>query len=192
MNEYLSEFQKCGGARTFEVLIRSNGRDYTDYRDKLTSKYAWAVPDDKAIELIVRYSPIVEIGAGTGYWASLIQAQGGVVFPFDSHVPGVKTNPYRHAVTYTSVLTGSIEVLDKLSNFALFLCWPPYDDSFAYDALKRYRGDTLIYIGEDAYGCTANMAFFDEVSKHWLSIEEHRLPQWDGIHDYLNIYKRIR
>ena len=180
-NEYLAEFQSSN----------NDGLDFgqSKLRSRLVEKYAWAIPDERAIRLIVKYSPIVEIGCGTGYWARLITDNGGIVFPFDSHVPGIDTNPYRHKVTYVDILKGSIEVLDKLKNFNLFLCWPPMD-SFAYDALRRYQGDTLIYIGENEYGCTADRKFFKELNK-WKMIVKHRLPRWYGIHDYLTIYKRI-
>jgi hypothetical protein len=162
----------------------------SDKRRNLVVRYAWAVPDEHAIEIILKYSPIVEIGCGTGYWASLIASKGGIVFPYDAHVPGIDRNPYEHEITYCNVLRGSIEVLDKLK-FTLFLCWPPHNNSFAYDALMRYRGDTLIYVGEDEYGCTADRTFFKELSRHWKFIEGHKLPQWDGIYDYLEVHKRI-
>jgi hypothetical protein len=31
-------------------------------------KYGWAVPDALALQCIARVGPIVEIGAGKGYW----------------------------------------------------------------------------------------------------------------------------
>ena len=48
-------------------------------RQKLVRKFAWAIPDQKAINLCCKYSPLIEIGAGTGYWASLISKQNGKI-----------------------------------------------------------------------------------------------------------------
>lgn len=34
----------------------------------LTDKYAWAIPDDRALNILQAYQPLVEIGCGKGYW----------------------------------------------------------------------------------------------------------------------------
>lgn len=31
-------------------------------------KYAWCVPDERALKVLAHFAPIVEIGAGKGYW----------------------------------------------------------------------------------------------------------------------------
>lgn len=161
-------------------------------RHNLASQYAWAIPNEEAIETLVKYSPIVEIGAGTGYWASLVREAGGVIFPFDSAPPHKGTNAFRHKVEFMAVLEGSVEVLDRFRDFTLFLCWPPYNESLAYNALKRFKGKYLIYVGEGAYGCNGTNEFFDELKENWKEIKTVRIPQWDGIHDYFEIYERKR
>lgn len=35
----------------------------------LVEKFAWAIPDNRSLRIIAEFSPIVEIGAGKGYWA---------------------------------------------------------------------------------------------------------------------------
>jgi len=42
-----------------------------DRRVACVRRYAFGVPDRGALEAIARYAPIVELGAGTGYWAYL-------------------------------------------------------------------------------------------------------------------------
>lgn len=37
------------------------------------NKYAWAIPTTKCIELMFHFGPIVEIGAGKGYWGYLLR-----------------------------------------------------------------------------------------------------------------------
>ena len=54
----------------------------------LRRAYAWGVPSANALRAIAKASPhgIVEVGAGTGYWAHLLQDLHGVsVRAFDSH-----------------------------------------------------------------------------------------------------------
>ena len=65
MNPYLEEFTALSG-ETDEGRF-SFMRPTCDRRAGLTAKYAWAVPTDEAIDAVVALSPLVEIGAGTGY-----------------------------------------------------------------------------------------------------------------------------
>lgn len=37
------------------------------------SLYAWAIPDDRALRILHHFSPIVEVGAGKGYWGYCLQ-----------------------------------------------------------------------------------------------------------------------
>lgn len=173
-------------------------------RKDLCKQYAWAIPDDGAIALIAQHCPrIIEIGAGTGYWASLLAAAGCDVIAFDEA-------PYENRWCegrYFDVHQGGAEAVVKgHANRALMLCWPPMSD-LASTALKLYRGKWLIYIGEWSGGCTADDEFFYELgedeyvysekgssyiehSTRWQEVVDYAIPQWDGIHDRLYIYKR--
>ncbi|KAL3666792.1 hypothetical protein V7S43_008412 [Phytophthora oleae] len=51
-------------------------------------KYSWAIPDERALQIIKHYGPIVEMGAGSGYWARLLQLRGVDVVAYDLHVAG--------------------------------------------------------------------------------------------------------
>jgi hypothetical protein len=93
---------------------------------------------------------------------------------------------------YYNVRKGSVEVLliPKYRNWTLFLCWPPFDDPFAFDAIASFKGDTFIYVGEERDGATGNDAFFDELEDNWCFEEGVRIPQWFGMHDYFDVYNR--
>ena len=43
-------------------------------RIDFVKKYAWAIPGPKALEEIKKYSPIIEIGAGAGYWKMCLES----------------------------------------------------------------------------------------------------------------------
>lgn len=53
------------------------------HREVLRAKYAFAVPSERALAAIVALDPIVEMGAGTGYWARCLQARGADVLAYD-------------------------------------------------------------------------------------------------------------
>ena len=161
-------------------------------RQVLVTRYSWAVPSDEAIKVLCQYSPLIEIGAGTGYWASLIASEeyGGDIVAFDKVVPG-PDNPYhRESHNYYPILLGGSEQVLAHPERTLFLCWPPYETSFAYDCLSAYEGEYFIYVGEPRGGCTADDRFFEKLAAEWEVKEQVDIPQWYGMHDYLTVYHR--
>ena len=62
-----------------EVFQSFQGRNWMgalEERNQFVRKYAWAVPNMAAINEIARHGKVVEIGAGTGYWAWNLPVQG--------------------------------------------------------------------------------------------------------------------
>lgn len=55
-------------------------------------KYAFAVPNERALQVIAYYSPVVEVGAGTGYWAGLLRKRGVEVIAVDIAPPATSHN----------------------------------------------------------------------------------------------------
>lgn len=51
--------------------------------------YAFAAPNSRALKALAELSPIVEVGAGVGYWALLLK-QAGVVVVATDELPTVK------------------------------------------------------------------------------------------------------
>ena len=154
-------------------------------RKKLIWAYSWAVPTPEAIAEIARHSPLIEIGAGTGYWAWLVRQAGGDVLAFDrlAEVP-----PH-----WGEVLLGEQEKVTDHPDRTLFLCWPSLDQPIALECLQAYRGDVFLHIGElGAEARTGSASFREELAGHWRL--EHELPirQWPGYSDSLTIWRRKR
>jgi hypothetical protein len=165
-------------------------------RDKCIKEYAFAVPNEAAIEALIHYGPVVEIGCGLGYWAKMVQDAGGEIIPYDSNANDkgmVKLYMTKedYVPTHTRVFQGGAEAAELHSDKALFLCWPPYDSSMAHDCLQTYLkhgGQTLIYVGEGAGGCTGDDAFHDLIEEHMECARSISIPVWPGIHDCMDIY----
>jgi hypothetical protein len=159
-----------------------------EVRHALVQKYAFAVPCDEALDALAALGPIVEMGAGSGYWAYLLRKRGVDIQAYDKH-PGTN-NHYKFTHRWTGVVHGLPGKLKKRADRALFLCWPNYNSSFASDCLRYYTGNSVAYIGEGGYGCTGDEAFHAALDRDWSEVKEVRLPQWEGIHDALYIYRR--
>lgn len=160
-------------------------------RQRYVYKYAWAIPCKRALEVIAQYSPIVEIGAGSGYWASLLKEMGADVVAYDVSTTKQYKGSYNHFYKhYFEVKEGSESAVKDHADRALFLCWPPYNDKMAVNTLKQYRGETVLYVGEGKGGCTASDSFFNLLTKNFSEEESVEIPVWFGIHDRLFVFKR--
>ena len=57
-------------------------------RRELAALFAWAIPDAGALAMLARYAPLLECGAGTGYWAALLRGPARTYWPVTWPRPG--------------------------------------------------------------------------------------------------------
>jgi hypothetical protein len=163
-------------------------------RQKYVKKYSWAIPTREVIDTIYNATSgksILEVGAGNGFWASLLTKRGSTIIPTDSF----ESHGFTQDNTFMPI--ENLEAVQAIQAHpeceALMLVWPPYDTDMAEKALKAFKGSTVIYIGEGHGGCNANDAFFNELHKNWDELrtdDDACVPNWDGIHDYLQVHQR--
>jgi len=163
-------------------------------RRELASTFSWAIPTEPALAVLAKHAPLVECGAGMGYWSALLQARGIDVLAYDLLPPGEAENVFHRAGRrpWTEVRQASAAAAARRhAERALFLCWPPYDDDAAsYAALRAYRGDVAIHVGERDEGATGSVRFHRELRLNWTLIEEVDLPHWPDLRDRLMVYRR--
>lgn len=166
-------------------------------------RYSWAIPDLESLAMIQKHSPygVVEIGAGTGYWAYMLSQMEVDVVAFDSKplsnkiVQGKRVdgsslaNRYCEANWFT-VVTAGPSIVKRFPNRTLFICWPPYQERLAYDALRFYRGNTFVYVGERMGGCCGDDRFFNRLHREWKQIDSCNLIQWEYLHDGMTVWRR--
>jgi hypothetical protein len=118
----------------------------------LAQRYSYVVPDALLVRALCDLGPLVEMGAGTGYWAHRLRAEGADVIAFDQAPTDGDTPNRYHGQTarWTEVLQGDHTVLAGHSDRALFLCWPPLFSSLG-DCLLFYMGDTVACIGDGGH-----------------------------------------
>jgi hypothetical protein len=197
---------KADRARDFDMVAKVFA-----FRKSYIQKYAHAIPTGAALNTISSFAPIVEMAAGTGYWASLLRAQGVDVICYDRNPPGqpgVENNRFHEgAKCWTEVLQGDDSAIDSHPHRTLLLCWPPPNSDTPVRALTRYRGEHFIYIGElpedeDGYlyfthlgktvrkGVTIVPQFFAELRREWDLLKQVELPHWEICLDNLYAFKR--
>lgn len=179
-NPYLTAFEQAN----------NDSRHRYDHRIALVKQYAWAVPNDDAINTLTALSPLIEVGAGSGYWASLIRQAQGTIHAFDTPVGA---SAYSFDAKHAPISVGGAGITAHYPKHTLFICWPPYDNSFAYDALMAHRragGTKLVYVGEGSYGCTGDSHFHNLLMHAYNLTDTVHIPQWYGMHDALYVYTR--
>lgn len=170
----------------YEKEISESNDSYSE-RAFLVRKYSWAIPNNEAISTLVKMSPLIEIGAGKGYWASLISKAGGDIIAFDIKN---KNNKYTdNQLSYFDIKYGNSTTVKKYPDRNLFLCWPPYLSTCALNTLKNFKGKFVIYVGE-FFGCTACDKFHQLLQKNFIEINRINIPQFWGIHDFVYIFER--
>lgn len=160
-------------------------------RKKLVQQYSWSIPNASIIAAIrILPGPVVDMGAGTGYWASLIEKAGGQVQCYDLFL-GLD-NYYGHRCQYHPIEQRGVEVLrnDAKHCQTMLLAWPPYDSSFGFQCVRSFRGQYIVYVGEGEGGCCGCKEMFKRLASHWEMMEEIALQRWDAIYDYAWIYGR--
>ena len=185
-NPYLDEFRGLFGKDNPDFAeVASLYPDRHRRRNDLCAKYAWAIPNEAALREIARHGPIIEIGAGGGYWARLLRQMGVAILPFDNRSSHQEVS----AKQWVSVKRGDDRQAALHSDHSLFLCWPPYDTDMAERAIRQYCGSTVLYVGEK-YGCTGTEACEDLLCEEWGEVAAVTIPQWPAIHDCLRTFTR--
>ena len=179
------------------LLLAAREADRLDLearRRELASLFSWAVPNARALDVLAAHAPLLECGAGTGYWAALLRARGVDVIAYDAAPPGRAPNDFHRArrAPWTEVArSSSVAAARRHRGRTLLLCWPPYgDDAASYDVLRAYRGDALVYIGEPDEGATGSVRFRRELALNWTLGETVALPRWPRLRDTLMVYRR--
>ena len=166
-------------------------------RDTLAVRYAHAIPDEDALETLAELAPLVELGAGTGYWAWLLRARGVDILAFDACPPidAGHNNLYHRSADavgtcWTTVLPGEPELAAAFPERTLFFCWPP-DTGMAEQALQHYAGRRLALIGTRGSSMeTATPAFYATLREQFALQAIVPIPQWHGIDDRLTVWVR--
>ena len=159
---------------------------YHIVQDALQVTYGYSIPGTEAVTEIVNLSPIIEMGAGLGYWAKYIKIAGGKIKCLDTNPPPKRMQ--HHPINQCS----EDHIPDK--DHTLLMIWPLshfHNSTMSEDILSRYEGNTLIYIGESWGGCTGSEQFFKMLKEGWYIEKTIGIPNHNFIYDSCYIYRRF-
>ncbi|MFV0524925.1 MAG: hypothetical protein ACK5RL_10525 [Acidimicrobiales bacterium] len=188
-------------------------------RDDAIGRYGFAVPDEVALAAIARHAPagVVEIGAGTGYWAAQLAGHGLDVAAYDPQpAPSPDNRWFAGAEPWFELTTADHRVVERHPDRLLLLVWPTRNETWAAEAIESYAaagGDRVAYVGEGPGGRTgddrfhallgeidrclrcayevADTACTCGVTPLWERVERIELPHWPDCQDRLHIYRPV-
>ncbi|MFR9675877.1 hypothetical protein [Streptomyces sp. TR02-1] len=159
----------------------------------LRTRFAWGIPTPQDLTWMLRLLDgrgVVEVGAGTGYWAWQLRQAGAEVECFDLHAPG-EDNVYCTGGPYTVVDPGGPEVAGLFPRRALLLVWPPRGVDVAARSLHAYQGDLLFLCAPADQDLSGDEDFYRALSARWELLEEapSHLAWW-GLPCRLRAFRR--
>jgi hypothetical protein len=165
----------------------------------LARGFAHAVPCDEALDALRALSPLLEVGAGAGYWAALLRARGTDVLATDAAPPDGAA-----ALSQVACAEGAHAAAQHGAARTLLLVWPlpPGDVGAPWDAaaLAAFPGRVVAHVGEArgatplrghlAHGATTSAAFQDALARDFECVRRVPLPTRPGLEDELTIWER--
>ena len=142
-----------------EPTYVAGGELHTSYRAlirlPLQLTYACAVPNDAVVRALARYAPLIEIGAGSGYWGGVLRSRGIECELYDIAPPMMGattlTSPWFHKA-FAHVKRGeAVEGFAAFPTHALLLVWPYHSGAptcWDVEALDAYKGEIVCHVGD--------------------------------------------
>ena len=160
--------------------------DDREARDKFNRTFGFAVLNRRTVRLIAACSPILEVGAGTGYWAMELDQAGADIVATDPGADGYFPNSPRWSrVERVDGLTA----LEKHPGRSLLMCWPEIDP-WPGEVVERFSGERVIYVGENRNGHTGGGSMFDALEDGYRLEEELEIPRFSRINDRVRVWRR--
>lgn len=105
------------------------GLSYHEARRAVIDAYCFSIPTDEALDTLAARSPLVEIGAGLGFWAAMLVARGADIVCYDhkpprpggSHDDETSNWWWPDATPYVTVHHGTERMLDRHGDRTLLL-----------------------------------------------------------------------
>lgn len=177
---------------TMQRMMAAEGTDAWNLRHGFICDFSFAIPCAEAIAAFEPSTPILEVGCGSGLWAGALAKAGVDVLATDLYPQSERSYFGQPAGAYAPAYAA----LDATAAVAahpdrdLFMCWPDYEDDWAYQAARRLGAGRLIYyIGEGAGGCTGTASLHRFFRNHCDVVGGSIVPKFPGMKDWLSIYR---
>jgi hypothetical protein len=160
---------------------------------ELRRRYGYAVisPGDVSwLAGVLAGRDVLEIGAGNAYLSWQLRQAGSRLVATDVGEDGSR-GKWCLGPEFTDVLErDAAEAVLAFPDHVLITCWPAPRSGYTADAVRRYRGDTLVYCGSQHDGYT-DAGLLRELAANWeLTDRSSSHVSWARAVDHLGVYNR--
>ena len=165
-------------------------------RKEFIDRFGFPVLTKEAVqimELVTRGKKILEVGAGNGYLAYEMHMAGADILATEPHEPGKDSRYFTTPIEWAKEAVERLDAesaVEKHRRPVLMWSWPEPDADHTHQALRKFQGDTVIYIGEKSWGSTGSEEFHNILKTQFVKTTEIRLPRFPGARDRIRIYRR--
>lgn len=162
------------------------------FKDKFIKHIGYSIPTFDSLKVIskaVKDKMVLEIGSGLGLYATILRMMRLKILVTDNYSMLPLLNKNIKTWTVIENLT-SLDAVKKYRDAEVLMSiWPPMD-CMAEEALKEFKGNMFIYIGDKNFELTGNYGLLEELLMNWKPIIIIKLLHFTNVEDYLIIYKR--
>lgn len=156
-------------------------------RDAFIREIGFAIPCKEAIETVVAGGPVVEVGAGSGFWSALVAQAGGNVRACD--YPGGQDYAFQPARFMDCSPSEGAEFVRAHPNHNVLMVWPCYQKTWSAEVAKAMApGRTLYLVSEGEGGCVGCDDLFSVIDTDFSEAAFLRIPVWPTIGDRLTVH----
>lgn len=159
-----------------------------DWKSLLHS-YSHAIPTCEALTVLSGLSPLIEVGAGNGYWARLLSDMGADIIATDIEPPESNSWMSRSEPWIKVKVCDAVEAARLHPDRALFSCWPPRSAGYMDDVIPVYAGSTIALITTPRMDDEGER-LFDLLEEEWDLGQQVDLPGWLFQFESLMIWRR--
>lgn len=177
-----------GPPATPEGVIRRH--ELAASRKAFTQAWGFSIPCAEAVEALRALEPLVETGAGTGYWTALMRAAGHDVVATDLHPLGRNAYGFEGG-THTEIegLAGA-QAVRKYADRDVFCSWPSEGEAWALGVAWALRPGRRLAIILNP-GNTATPGLRRYLATRFRKLATVALPQFPGAADELTIHEKL-
>lgn len=155
------------------------------------SRFSFAILDGVTVERLSHFGPLLEIGAGKGYWAWELRKAGVDMVATDAMGLGRywKSGHWQEPWTTIEPLDAKA-ALRKYPGRTLLSVWPDRGRDWPSEMLRFYQGRKVLYVGEGPGGCTGNYDFHKILHEDFVCEGVFPIPNFYGKQDMLWVWQR--
>lgn len=156
--------------------------------------YSFALPSYEALQAIRRLSPIVELGAGTGCWAKLLQNMGADIIATDADTRSNKQYILHAMLGYYFPVERRLgcEAVVRYPARNVLAVWPCLSEPWMREAAEAMLpGTRLALVHAGRGGCIGDRSLFDCLDEKFAVEVDMDLPRWPGMQDRLGIWRKL-